>query len=987
MKTTKRALFSSVIALILCFSMLVGTTFAWFTDSVESGVNQIIAGNLDIELYNDLQVNESKKVTNETKLFNEITYWEPGVVAYENLTVANLGTLALKYQLSVNFSNATTNTKGETLAKVLKVAFVKDGIFGYSNDAAGRTALINKLTEENAWQPLESFMQAGQLNVTDHTNDAYGIVIYWAPSDIDNDFNNQGKQMSIDLGIKLVATQLDADIEQDSFGPDYDVDAIYTDAVVTNEAEFLEALANAKDYAIIGIKGNVTWTTGAGIGSTPFIDNATTYSLKPAVKHITLLGLTEDATFTALGSGVGAVGIDGGVVTFKNLKIVDQSVSYAENSWEYGYLEFRGNTVFENCEIVNAIMMEGDSATFKNCTFKSNQDSEYAVWVSNGDASFENCTFTGTRGLKMHEAYGSEVGTVVINNNTFIDLSKKPGLAIGTVNDATTVVLTNNEFIGTQAGDQGLYSYETDTDVDTFNFTYENNKVAGDDNTMPDGLYKGADGVYYATNNNGLKEGVKILVAGDTLVVSGDVDFGTTQLNMEKAITVDLNGNELTINNARPVRLTNGASIKNGTINVTTTIAAVVVQGNEKVGAIEDLIINVTTPEGKTTTGIQLYDNKHVDVIRNVTIAGVTQGIEVANGSSVGLIENVKVEAIKTGLQVQQSTIGEIKNSSFYGKQNGVWAQLKGTNDLVLKFTNCAISGGNYGLYMCDEGATIVPDGSAYLTYDEATTFEGGLNAQEFAFGQPGKLVINGVRNVTNAENLAEGLKNGDTVVLTNDIQTEAATTAPYGNKYAFKMDGGVLDGKGKELYMECYGDDYGVMTSGGTIKNITIKEGCRAIMIMYATEDIILDNVKIGGDGVLYPINTGEYAKVAGVDLIVTNSTLAGWTSYAGIESASFTNVKFEQGTYYNNIYGRVFKPYVNTTMTDCSFVEHMNLDLSGLVQGQKITFVNCTVNGKAVTADVLTIRTTDAQYDTELFTVDLPSWATSINDCIVFR
>ncbi len=971
MKTTKRALFSSVIALILCFSMLVGTTFAWFTDSVESGVNKIIAGNLDIELYH-----EDNQVTDTyDKLFEDIL-WEPGAVAYENITVKNEGTLALKYQLSINFDNATPAKNGKTLADALQVAIVENGVSGYTNDAAGRAKLIS----ECSFAPMASVMQAGELKQQDEEK-TYGIVIWWEPTDKDNDFNmnneNRGKELSINLGIKLVATQLDA--EFDSFGPNYDVDAIYTDAVVTSEEELKEALANGKDDMIIGIKGNVTWTTGAGIGSTPFVGEDS------SIKKITLLGIGEDATFTATGSGVGDIGIDNGTVIFKNLKIADESVSYAENSWEYGYLEFRGNTVFENCDIVNAIMMEGDSASFKNCSFNSHKDSEYAVWVSNGDATFENCTFTGTRGLKMHEAYGSEVGTVVINNNTFIDLSKKPGLAIGTVNPATTVVLTNNEFIGTQAGDQGLYSYETDTDVDTFNFTYENNKVAGDDNTMPDGLYKGADGVYYATNNNGLKEGVKILVAGDTLVVSGDVDFGTTQLNMEKAITVDLNGNELTINNARPVRLTNGASIKNGTINVTTTIAAVVVQGNEKVGAIEDLIINVTTPEGKTTTGIQLYNNKHVDVIRNVTIAGVTQGIEVANGSSVGLIENVKVEAIKTGLQVQQSTIGEIKNSSFYGKQNGVWAQLKGTNDLVLKFTNCAISGGNYGLYMCDEGATIVPDGSAYLTYDEATTFEGGLNAQEFAFGQPGKLVINGVRNVTNAENLAEGLKNGDTVVLTNDIQTEAATTAPYGNKYAFKMDGGVLDGKDKELYVECYGDDYGVMTSGGTIKNITIKEGCRAIMIMYATEDIILDNVKIGGDGVLYPINTGE-AGEAGVKLIVTNSTLAGWTSFGNIESASFTNVKFEQGTYYNNIYGRVLKPYVNTTLTGCSFIEHMNLDLSSLAKDQKVTFVNCTVNGEAVTTDVFTIPTTDAQYDTELFTVDLPSWATSINDCIVF-
>jgi hypothetical protein len=240
--------------------------------------------------------------------------------------------------------------------------------------------------------------------------------------------------------------------------------------------------------------------------------------------------------------------------------------------------------------------------------------------------------------------------------------------------------------------------------------------------------------------------------------------------------------------------------------------------------------------------------------------------------------------------------------------------------------------------------------------------------------------------SVSNAEGLTEALANGENVVMTQDITTEAATTAPYGNKYAFKLDGGVLDGNGHELHMECYGDDYGIMTSGGTIKNLTIKEGCRAVMIMYPQQDVILDNVNIGGDGVLYPINTGE-AGVEGVNLVVTNSVLAGWTSFGLIESASFTNVEFKQGTYYNNIYGRVLKPYVNTTLTNCAFVEHMNLDLSSLTAGHKVIMTNCTVNGQAVTADVFTVPTTDSQYDTELFTIDLPSWASSINDCVVFN
>ena len=59
----------------------------------------------------------------------------------------------------------------------------------------------------------------------------------------------------------------------------------------------------------------------------------------------------------------------------------------------------------------------------------------------------------------------------------------------------------------------------------------------------------------------------------------------------------------------------------------------------------------------------------------------------------------------------------------------------------------------------------------------------------------------------------------------------------------------------------------------------------------------------------------------------------------------------------------------------------------IRGFNADHKIVMKNCTVDGQAVTVTTFTIPTTDAQYDTELFTIDLPSWATSINDCVVFE
>ena len=84
-KQTKKALLSSVIALVLCLSMLIGTTFAWFTDSVESGLNEIKAGNLDIELYHSDKEKKEEKVNGSTVLFDDVTpnLWEPGAMAYE----------------------------------------------------------------------------------------------------------------------------------------------------------------------------------------------------------------------------------------------------------------------------------------------------------------------------------------------------------------------------------------------------------------------------------------------------------------------------------------------------------------------------------------------------------------------------------------------------------------------------------------------------------------------------------------------------------------------------------------------------------------------------------------------------------------------------------------------------------------------------------------------------------------------------------------
>ena len=228
-KSTKRSLLFSLLSLILCFSMLVGTTFAWFTDSVTSANNVIMAGNLDVDVYYG-DVADKKSVQGVDSLFSSVKLWEPGALAYENLTVVNNGTLDLKYQMTINFANENfVDVDGEQqgLSDILCYALVDGGV----DKTLTREELIASIPETD-WNYLKDFVLDGEIEALT-ADETVGVVIWWAPTDYDNDFNvNNGKQTSdgadhlhIDLGIKLVATQLAS--EEDSFDENYDKDATF----------------------------------------------------------------------------------------------------------------------------------------------------------------------------------------------------------------------------------------------------------------------------------------------------------------------------------------------------------------------------------------------------------------------------------------------------------------------------------------------------------------------------------------------------------------------------------------------------------------------------------------------------------------------------------------------------------------------------------------------------------------------------------------
>ena len=119
----KNRLISALLVLVMMFTSLIGTTFAWFTDEVTSSGNKIQSGSLQVDLSHlykgewlSLKENKDHKILNYDK-------WEPGYTLVDSLKVDNLGSLALKYRLSVEIEpgSAKDGKNGEKLSDVIEV--------------------------------------------------------------------------------------------------------------------------------------------------------------------------------------------------------------------------------------------------------------------------------------------------------------------------------------------------------------------------------------------------------------------------------------------------------------------------------------------------------------------------------------------------------------------------------------------------------------------------------------------------------------------------------------------------------------------------------------------------------------------------------------------------------------------------------------------------------------------------------------------------
>lgn len=361
MSKTKKSLVLSCLSMLICVTMLIGSTFAWFTDNASTGVNTIQAGTLAIEL--QMKDASDNWVTAEGKTLDfvkaagaadEDILWEPGCT-YElpELRIVNNGNLALKYKVVI------TGIKGD--AKL--------------NEAIDWT--INGAAIDLTEQHLDAGEEGTAFTIKGHMKETAG---------------NEYQGLSIEgISITVVATQ--DTVENDSFGNQYDEGAEYPDPVVVSEATD-EAFA----AAISSVEDGGTVVLPAGEYTIP---------ANAKGKTLTITG-TENTKIKCVKDGEGDYGLDGATVTFDGV-----TLDFGEQDFN-GYV--RAKATYIDCTINGRITLYGES-TFTNCTFNNTEG--YNVWTWGSDATFENCTFNS--GGKSVLVYGGDTSTVTINNCTFND--------------------------------------------------------------------------------------------------------------------------------------------------------------------------------------------------------------------------------------------------------------------------------------------------------------------------------------------------------------------------------------------------------------------------------------------------------------------------------------------------------------------------------------------------------------------------------------
>ena len=433
-KTTKKALLGSLLALVLCFSMLVGTTFAWFTDNEVLSDNKITAGTLDI-------------TAEKTTVFNVDSLWEPGYSEPFGATLKNVGSLWLKYE--VNFANVHYGESTDADEIATEFVPMDSNITEVLDVYVGTTAA--DMTEANYLGTVADLNDAGTFGAV---NGVSGILaprngaaqlnlIIKMQETAGNEY--QGDWCEFDIVVN--ATQWTE--EEDGFGNDqYDAEADFAVAV-GSEAELAAALGNGQNVIItedFSVENTITVTGDAVIDLNANVDASVNITRPFNIEDgasLTINGADKEVKVGKYGlaniPANGEVILNGGIYTANtdngafikvrddvaDVNVVMNDVTYVDQA-DDGFVVHTG--LAENTKITvnggnftaNAGFAAGGDLSVKNATIKT----AGVAFEVMGDAVIDNCDITIDPGVTVSTAPPAAVavsngGYAKVTNNTF----------------------------------------------------------------------------------------------------------------------------------------------------------------------------------------------------------------------------------------------------------------------------------------------------------------------------------------------------------------------------------------------------------------------------------------------------------------------------------------------------------------------------------------------------------------------------------------
>ena len=919
--TTRRTLLMSILSLVMCVAMLIGTTFAWFTDSVTSGRNTIQSGNLDVVLeYWDNDKEEYVEVTSETKLFNDAALWEPGHTEVAYLKVSNAGSLALKYQLNVNVYGETIGkTKDNTDIKLSDylVFSVVDKEIASSDDLYTRETAIQ--AAGNTWG-LKTYN--GETKALEKTNDAdYVALIIYMPTSVGNEANHNGVDVpSIELGVNLVATQYNN--ESDSFGTDFDKDA-WGEGFKVHDAEDLQSAINAGETYIV-LMEDMELTESIVIPAS----TATTYSLRARSMAI-CINLNGKTLSAATGNAI---------INYGSVIITNGTVKT-----ETAYAVLNKGTMTVEEAVINGGINNSGALTVESGTVKTERGGySHAIYSNGGSLVINGGTFIGNG----NEVINSNSDVAEINGGTFRKVDKTSYLLAG-----ANMVINDGTFLAHESN-PAAHPIRPDVTVNGGNFNYQHtnlpegySSVKTEDGTyvvlpgenltkIADGLYYDNADTYYVTNASGLtavatevnkvEQYAANIFDGKVVKLVNDINLGGVEWAPigNFAITANdfsgtFDGQGHTVSNFVVTEKSSDSkgrssyglfgNVTNGTVkNLTVENARVNVVGGKFAGALIGRLNNGSTVEnchvmnssvsinnwqvgglvGQMNEGnITIKDcSVKKTTVSGYSAAGILVGYQMGTKNNENTIEGCVVEACAL---VQN---GHFSDKS-YDLLFGVVLGYHGSETTVINVKDCVI-----------ENTTVKG-----VKSDIVTNEVGGL------------LIVDGVYYVPTAEMLSKYLADGNTVVVASEIKDATIKLPAYLKNVTIKAtEAGVLKNTTVMASDGTYFNYEGLTFDGVTFDNSRISiTGWRNQLVTvkdFTVTNCVFKNLDDTTSSAPIHFNMGETEPVYGFTF--TNNIIDGATggSKSGIY-AQVTGKTIVTGNVINNV---AFRPYVIQVTTD---------------------------------------------------------------------